>query len=195
MNGREIFTAAGRSFALQDIAATLVKRIDVYKTRAADQIETGLAGQIDVQTRRPFDFDGFALSATGRGIYNETSDTLNPNLSLLVSDRWETGIGDIGLMVNGSYARTKYRDMSITAGALVPFATTGNLPQGSGAANICNPSNTGNWTPLDRIFPTDCRAPNLSTAEHWKGVVEGNRDSVRVESGGRGTPKQKTKSK
>src|SRR3546814_8170411 len=85
----------------------------------------------DLQTRRPFDFDGFALSATGRGIYNETSDTLNPNLSLLVSDRWETGIGDIGLMVNGSYARTKYRDMSITAGALVPFATTGNLPQGS----------------------------------------------------------------
>src|SRR3546814_7544156 len=68
-------------------------------------------------------------------------------------------------MVNGSYARTKYRDMSITAGALVPFATTGNLPQGSGAANICNPSNTGNWAPLERIFPTDCRAPNLSTAD------------------------------
>src|SRR3546814_8086965 len=55
--------------------------------------------------------------------------------------------------------------MSIAAGALVPVATTGNLPQGSGAANICNPSNTGNWTPLERIFPTDCRAPNLSTAD------------------------------
>src|SRR3546814_19566032 len=134
MNGREVFTAAGRSVALQDIAATLGKRIDGYKTRAADQIETGLAGQIDVQTRRPFDFDGFALSATGRGIYNETSDTLNPNLSLLVSDRWETGIGDIGLMVNGSYARTKYRDISIPPGALGPFTNSANLPLVGSAA-------------------------------------------------------------
>ncbi|RIA37114.1 TonB-dependent receptor [Hephaestia caeni] len=156
MNGREIFTAAGRSFALQDIAATLVKRIDVYKTRAADQIETGLAGQIDVQTRRPFDFDGFALSATGRGIYNETSDTLNPNVSLLVSDRWETGVGDIGLMVNGSYARTKYRDMSITAGALVPFVTE-NPPAGTGFTPLQRVfPETGAWQPgLDRGLPTE----------------------------------------
>src|SRR3546814_3024159 len=100
-----------------------------YTTLFRSQIETGLAGQIDVQTRRPFDFDGFALSATGRGIYNETSDTLNPNLSLLVSDRWETGIGDIGLMVNGSYARTKYRDMSITTGALGRFAPPAHRPR------------------------------------------------------------------
>ncbi|HVI99988.1 MAG TPA: TonB-dependent receptor [Sphingomonas sp.] len=140
MNGREIFTAAGRSFALQDIPATLVKQIDVYKTRSAEQIETGLAGQIDVQTRRPFDFDGFALSASARGIYNETADTLNPNVSLLVSDRWETGIGDVGLLVNGSYAKTKYRTMSVTAGALVPFVTE-NPPPGTG------------FTPLQRVFP------------------------------------------
>jgi iron complex outermembrane receptor protein len=140
LNGREIFTAAGRSFALQDIPATLVKRIDVYKTRSADQIETGLAGQIDVLTRRPFDFDGFALSASARGIYNETADTLNPNVSLLVSDRWETGIGDVGLLVNGSYAKTKYRTMAITAGALVPFVTE-NPPPGTG------------FTPLQRVFP------------------------------------------
>lgn len=67
LNGRNIFTAAGTSFALQDISANLVKQVDVYKTRSADQLETGLAGQIDVQTRRPLDFDGFTISASPAG--------------------------------------------------------------------------------------------------------------------------------
>lgn len=140
LNGRNIFTAAGQSFSLQDISANLVKQVDVYKTRAADQIETGLAGQVDVQTRRPFDFDGFAISGLARGIYNEQADTYNPNVALLVSDRWETGIGDIGILVNGSYSRTKFRDQTVTAGAFVPFATM-TPPAGSGLA------------PFERIFP------------------------------------------
>ena len=140
LNGRNIFTAAGQSFSLQDVSANLVKRVDVFKTRAADQIETGLAGQVDVVTRRPFDFDGFAISALARGIYDEQADKINPNGALLISNRWETGIGDIGVLVNGSYTRTKFRTMSTTAGAFVPFATL-TPPDGSGLA------------PFQRIFP------------------------------------------
>lgn len=157
LNGRNIFTAAGQGFSLQDISANLVKQIDVYKTRSADQIETGLAGQVDVATRRPFDFDGFAISGLVRGIYNEQADSYNPNVALLVSDRWETGIGDIGVLVNGSYSRTKYRDQTVTAGALVPFATL-TPPAGSGLApfeRIFPGDNNSNWTPgLDRGLPT-----------------------------------------
>ncbi|HKT75751.1 MAG TPA: TonB-dependent receptor [Sphingobium sp.] len=140
LNGRNIFTAAGQSFQLQDVSANLVKRVDVFKTRAADQIETGLAGQVNVETRRPFDFDGFAISGLARGIYNEQADSYNPNVALLVSDRWETGIGDIGILVNGSYSRTKFRDQTVTAGAFVPFAT------------MTPPAGTG-LTPFQRIFP------------------------------------------
>jgi TonB-dependent receptor len=157
LNGRNIFTAAGQSFQLQDISANLVNRVDVYKTRSADQIETGLAGQVDVQTRRPFDFDGFAISGLARGIYNEQADSYNPNVALLVSDRWETGIGDIGLLVNGSYSRTKFRDQTVTAGAFVPFATE-NPAAGTGLAPLerifPGPDNV-NWTPgLDRGLST-----------------------------------------
>jgi len=131
LNGRNVFTAAGQAFALQDIPANLVKRVDVYKTRAAEQIETGIAGQIDVFTRRPFDFDGFAISGLARGIYNEQADSYNPNVSLLVSNRWETGIGEVGVLANASYTRTRYRDMATTAGAQVPFATA-TPPAGTG---------------------------------------------------------------
>ncbi|MQP68138.1 TonB-dependent receptor [Niveispirillum sp. SYP-B3756] len=142
LNGRNIFTAAGQSFALQDVSANLVKKVDVYKTRAADQMETGLAGQINVETRRPFDFDGFTISGLARGTYNEEADTYNPNVAMLVSDRWETGAGEFGLLVNGSYNRSKYRNMSTTAGAMVPFATE-------------TPPTAAGLKPLERIFPGD----------------------------------------
>lgn len=142
LNGRNIFTSDGQSFALQDLSSNLIKQVDVYKTRAADQLETGLAGQIDVQTRRPFDFKDFAFSAQVRGIYNEQANSYNPNVSALISKRWTTDIGDIGILVNGSYSRTKYRDMSVTAGAFVPFATE-------------NPAAGSGLTPLERIFPGD----------------------------------------
>lgn len=137
-NGREIFTASGRQFALQDIPANLVSRIDVYKTRAPEHIESGMAGQIDVFTHRPFDFDGFALSAAARAIYNEQADKINPNVSLLLSNRWETEIGEFGALINVSYLRNRYRDQSVTAGAMVPFATPDNPPPG--------------FTPLQRFF-------------------------------------------
>jgi len=140
MNGRNIFTASGRSFALADIPANLVSRVDVYKTRSAEQIETGIAGQIDVFTRRPLDFDGFALSAVARGVYNDLTDKIDPNISGLVSNRWETGAGDFGLLVNGSYVKSRFREMSPTAGALVPFVTE-NPPEATG------------FTPLERVFP------------------------------------------
>lgn len=157
LNGRNIFTTTGQSFALQDISANLVGRVDVFKTRAADQIETGLAGQINVETRRPFDFDGFAISGLVRGIYNEQADTYNPNAALLISNRWDTGIGEIGLLVNGSYSRTKFRDQTVTAGALVPFATQ-TPPAGSGLApleRIFPGADNVNWTPgLDRGLST-----------------------------------------
>lgn len=148
LNGRNIFTAAGQSFALQDLSANLIRQVDVFKTRAADQLETGLAGQIDVQTRRPFDFDGLAVSGAARGIYNEQADSFNPNFSGLISQRWETGIGDVGILINGSWSRTNYRNQSVTAGAFVPFATE-NPPAGS------------IFAPLERIFP----GPNN---ENWQ---------------------------
>lgn len=174
-NGRNVFTASGRQFALQDIPANLVRQIDVYKTRAADQLETGLAGQVDVATLRPFDFKGPEISVAARGIYIEPAEEFNPNISVLASNRWSTSAGEFGALVNLSYARTKYADQSVTAGALVPFSSDDptKLAPGSGAANTCGPvPNPNGWTRLERIFNTDCRAPgqNLWTPGLYPGL-------------------------
>ncbi len=151
VNGRNIFTASGLSVALQDIPASLLRQVDVYKTRSASQIESGIAGVIDIKTQRPFDFEGSKIVVAGRGIYQEQADKTDPQISGLASNRWDTGAGEFGALVNLSYAETSYRDQSITAGAMVPFATN-------------NP--VAPYTSYERIFPA---RDNVAENPIWQG--------------------------
>jgi iron complex outermembrane receptor protein len=123
VNGRNIFTASGLSVALQDVPASLIKQVDVYKTRSASQIENGIAGSVDIKTQRPFDFDGSKFVLAARAINQEQADKTDPNISGLASNRWDTAAGEFGALVNLSYAETNYRDQSVTPGAMVPFAS------------------------------------------------------------------------
>jgi iron complex outermembrane receptor protein len=104
LDGREIFTGVGRSFAYQDLPAEALAGADVYKSTSANLIEGGVAGQIDLRLHKPFDFDGFTLAANGRAIYTRNTHELSPVLGLLVSDRFDTGIGEIGLLADVSYS-------------------------------------------------------------------------------------------
>ena len=154
-NGRNIFTASGRQLELQDIPSNLISRIDVYKTRSADQFEAGLGGQVDVFTHRPFDFKGAEVSVAARAIYLEPANKVNPNISLLASNRWSTPIGEVGALVNLSYARTQFRDENITAGAEFPYMTA---------------TPAAGWVPYEKIGSTDPRVSEnpiwLAGAEH-----------------------------
>lgn len=145
INGRNIFTSSGRAVALADIPASLLKQVDVYKTRSASLIESGIAGQIDIKTQRPFDFEGSKIVVAGRAIYQEQAEEVDPTISALFSNRWETGAGEFGALINLAYTETNYRDQNLTAGAVVPFLT-GDAPDG--------------WVPYERIQPTDPRAPD-----------------------------------
>jgi TonB-dependent receptor len=141
VNGRNIFTTSGRSVALADIPSTLVRRVDVYKTRSPENIARGIAGGIDVQTHRPFDFDGYTFSAQARGIYGEQADEVDPNASFLVSNQWDTSAGKFGALLNVSAAQTNWLDQGVHAGAAVPF----RLPSDPNA-------------PLERLFPPQWEA-------------------------------------
>ena len=149
-NGRNIFTASGTQVALQDIPSTLVRQIDVYKTRDASQLETGIAGQVDVKSLRPFDFKGQKFSLSGRETFLDPARKANPQLSAMYSNRWDTGIGEFGALVNLSESRTKYRNESVTPGAMVPFVSpnAAEVPAG--------------YTPLQRITDTSIWAPGTN---------------------------------
>jgi TonB-dependent receptor len=139
-NGRNIFTASGTQVALQDIPATLVRQIDVYKTRDASQLETGIAGQVDVKSLRPFDFKGSKVSLSARETYLDPAKKANPQLSAMASNRWKTDAGEFGALINLSDTKTNYRNESVTPGAMVPFVSPNAAEDPAG------------YTPLQRVF-------------------------------------------
>ena len=101
VNGRNIFTSSGLSVALADIPASLLGQVDIYKTRSSDLIETGIAGQIDIHTQRPFNFEGSKVVIAARGIYQEQADEIDPNISPELREHVIKGINDAvyGLMM------------------------------------------------------------------------------------------------
>ena len=81
--------------------------VDVYKSPTADLIEGGTGGQVDLRTKLPFDYknDGPHMAATfevSRGDLYKKTDLAG---SLLLTNRWSTGIGDIGVMVDVARSR------------------------------------------------------------------------------------------
>jgi len=116
INGRDVFTAnGGRTLSLEDVPSELLAGVDVYKNPSANLIEGGLGGLINLRTRKPFDFDGFKLSASASTNYYDLYDTTRPQANLLISDRWDTGIGEIGVMVDLAYQKTAFRQDQISS--------------------------------------------------------------------------------
>ena len=93
LNGREVFTAgAGRVIDFSTVASELVAGIDVYKTASASRIEGGVGGQIDLRTRRPFDFTGATFGGSVRAVHGDLVGTTRMQYSGLASQRWALGL-------------------------------------------------------------------------------------------------------
>jgi hypothetical protein len=107
LNGREVFTTTGRFIALGDVPANLLQGVDVYKSNGASQVEGGIAGTIDVRTRRAFDNPGVHVNANVRGPYNDKAETFNPNLGLTLSKTWGKQFGAIAGL---SYIGNRYHE-------------------------------------------------------------------------------------
>ncbi|MEG3180260.1 TonB-dependent receptor [Sphingomonas sp. LT1P40] len=104
-NGRDTFSAnSSRGLSWQDISPELLGGIDTYKNQTADLIEGGIAGTVNLRTRVPFDSDGRLISLSIKNTYGDIAKKSTPEVSGIISDRWDTGIGEIGLMVNGAYS-------------------------------------------------------------------------------------------
>lgn len=107
-NGRDTFSAnSSRGLSWQDISPELLGGIDTYKNQTADMIEGGIAGTVNLRTRVPFDSPDGLISISIKNTYGDIAQKSTPEISGIVSKRWDTGIGEIGLMVNGAYAHSK----------------------------------------------------------------------------------------
>src|SRR3546814_3036448 len=86
--------------------------MDGYKTGGPNRLEPGVAGLIDVRARKPLGFKGDRMAGGVSGVHWKQSQKLGLDANLLLSKRWETGIGDIGFLIEGSYTDLKFLDSS-----------------------------------------------------------------------------------
>jgi TonB-dependent receptor len=111
LNGRDSFSAnGGRALNFEDVPPELMAGIDVYKNPSAEQIEGAVGGLVNLRTALPFDFKGRKFAASLQDTYSELKKGKpQPSGSALYSDRWKTGIGEIGFLVDLAYSESGTR--------------------------------------------------------------------------------------
>jgi iron complex outermembrane receptor protein len=155
LNGRELFTTTGRYVSLADIPATMLQRVDVYKSQSADQLEGAVAGVVDVRTNRPFDFKDAQLSVNTRALYSDKSKSTDPQISGMASNRWKTSYGEFGALLGLSFQEQNYHEERAFQTAPVDHSST--------QAGLTAPDTIG-------LIPIagDRRRSALNTALQWR---------------------------
>jgi TonB-dependent receptor len=105
-NSRDAFGAGdGGGIGFQDVPSELLGGVDVFKSPSADRIEGGIAGAVNLRTRLPFDQKGRLIAGAVELNYGDFINKAAPTASILASNRWQTGIGEIGLLGSFSYSQ------------------------------------------------------------------------------------------
>jgi TonB-dependent receptor len=109
LNGETISgTAAERGVNFQDLAAELFSGVEILKAMTADQIEGSLGGTINLKTRSPLAGKrDFVLNINSVGKYAEVGDVKTQDANVFLQKQFrDTGIGDIGVILNFGYKET-----------------------------------------------------------------------------------------
>lgn len=110
-NGRTAFSAGvgGQALNFADVPAELLGSVVISKNATAETIEGGLAGTVNLNTRKPFDNNGLKIAFSGEANYGDFRKEWTPTLSGLISNTWDTDKGRFGLLLSASYSRIKSR--------------------------------------------------------------------------------------
>ena len=111
LNGRDSFSAnGGRSLNFEDVPPELMAGVDVYKNPSAEQIEGAVGGLVNLRTAMPFDFKGRKFAVSADDTYSELRrGKRRPSGSVMFSDRWKTGFGEVGAMIDLAYSESGTR--------------------------------------------------------------------------------------
>lgn len=91
----------GRGFDFNVFASELFNRLTVRKTASANVEEGSLGATVDLQTARPFDYEGFTFAAGAQLGYNDLSGDKDPRASMLISNLWADG--KVGALLSVAY--------------------------------------------------------------------------------------------
>lgn len=106
----------GRQFDFSIFASELFNSVTVRKSTSAMNEEGSLGAIVDLQAARPFDFSKFAMSASAKAGWNDLSRKSDPRYTFLISNRWDTGIGEVGALLSVAYATRAQREEGSSTG-------------------------------------------------------------------------------
>ena len=121
LNGLEALSTSGgndsgstpnrsRGFDFNAFASELFNSLTVRKTASAEVDEGSLGATVDLVTGRPFSFSkNFRIGASLQAAYFENGKKVSPRLAGLVSGKWDTGLGRMGLTMSGAYTKSNRR--------------------------------------------------------------------------------------
>jgi TonB-dependent receptor len=157
LNGRDTFSANnGRDLSFADIPPELLGSVEVFKNISADMIEGGIAGTVNLNTRKPFDSDGAVFAGSVEGNYGDLAQELTPTYSALVSNRWDTAAGEFGLLLSGVHSQLQSRSDGLQS-------LNYRLSTGAGGRQL--------WTPSGLAFRSqefDRTRDGIAAAGQWR---------------------------
>ena len=114
LNGRDTFSAnGGRALNFEDVPPELMAGVDVYKSPSAKQIEGAIGGLVNLRTALPFDYAGFKAAVSADGTLSKLQDRWSPSASGLVSNRWTTDLGEIGVLLSMAKSKSRTRNDTV----------------------------------------------------------------------------------
>lgn len=127
LNGRQLFSANGASaISWNEVTPELMAGVDVYKASRADLVEGG-ASSINLRTHQPFDFKDTQFNVTAGGSYGTQVKKASPRVSAMFSKRFDTNIGEFGVLWDLAYSRLHQQSSNLQVGAMfgqwVPTST------------------------------------------------------------------------
>ncbi|MBV8468150.1 MAG: TonB-dependent receptor plug domain-containing protein, partial [Burkholderiales bacterium] len=92
----------GRSMSYSLLPSELVGRVEVKKDPEASDLEGGVAGAVDIQTRKPLDFKkNFGAEMSLGAVYSSLPGKTDPQFNALFN--WKNEAGTVGLIAQPFY--------------------------------------------------------------------------------------------
>ena len=102
-DGIYVISPEGRDARFDSIPSAIASQVVVQKAVTPDLNGETIAGNVNIITRSAFDYKGMHFQTKlGLG-YNDLGGGMEYEASGVLSNRWETGIGEIGVLVSGSF--------------------------------------------------------------------------------------------
>ncbi len=102
-DGVTIVSPEGRDSRYDSIPSAIASQIVVRKAVTPDMTGETIAGNVDIITRSALDYAGLHVQGRLGAGHVFLGDYSELDTSLVVSNRWDTGVGELGVLVSGSY--------------------------------------------------------------------------------------------